>query len=181
MLRVFAQEDIYEAFNPCYFYQCFKCWQSLFLKDAVKENFSLGFLLLSVMSTIVSWYYGDILLFKDAKPESHSGLQQSYILCEYSAEGSSEEVWMQTAVLEWFENSHSGFWKALCDLSIISLNPQTQKYTITALQYFEIIVKLFSVASHLKPSYRSYWQELGNKLAKRLTKKKKRGIETLSL
>lgn len=94
-----------------------------FWKMQLKGNSPWAFLLRSVMSTTVSWYYGDILLFNDAKPESHSGLQQSYILCEYSAEGSFEEVWTQTDALGWLENSHSDFWKALCDVSIVSLNP----------------------------------------------------------
>lgn len=44
------------------------------------------------MSTIFSWCYDDILLFKDVKPESQAGLQQRHILCEYSAEESFEEV-----------------------------------------------------------------------------------------
>lgn len=82
------------------------CWNMEF-----KRISPWAFLLCSVMSTLFSWCYGDILLFKDVKPESQAGLQQRHILCEYSAERSFEEVWSQTAVLGWFENSHSGFWK----------------------------------------------------------------------
>lgn len=71
----------------------------------------------------------------------HAGGQQRRILCEYSAEGNFEEVWSQTAVLGWFENSRSVFWKTpeQCDVSVTSLNLQTRKYSLSALQYIETI------------------------------------------
>lgn len=82
------------------------CW-----KVAFKRISPWVFLLSSVMSTMFSWCCGDILILKDLKLESQAGLQQRHILCDCSAEGSFEEVWSQTAVLGWFENSHSVFWK----------------------------------------------------------------------
>lgn len=101
----------------------------------------------SVMSAVFYWCCGDIPILKDLKLNSQAGPQQWYLHGEYSAEGSLEEVWSQTAVSGWFENSHSVFWKtvcvSVCDVNIAHLNLKTQKYSIS-----EVIVKLFSLQSH---------------------------------
>lgn len=99
------------------------CWKVEF-----KRNCPWAFLLCSVMSTIFSWCCGEILILKDLKLDSQAGLQQRHILCEYSAEGSFEEVWLQTAVLGWFENSRSVFWKTPEQCVMYLLHLLTKKF-----------------------------------------------------
>lgn len=140
-----------------------------------------AFLLCSVMSTVLSCCCGDNPDFERSEAwEPSWTAAKAYSLrrqCERElwggviADSCLGMIWKFSFCL--LEDT-----KAVCDVSITSLNLQTQKYSNSALQYLEITVTFQCLIWNI--FLKSYWWELWNKWAEWLAKKINKTLKVIT-